>query len=67
LTRFRTKLSCEILELILPLQVDRSVLEEVIDWYNILFDPIYQLRFPDAEILNHAERPAAWNCVERNR
>ncbi len=59
MTRFRTKLSCEILEVILHFQVDNNVLEDVIDWYSIPFHPICQVTFPDAEMFDFAERPAA--------
>jgi hypothetical protein len=40
---------------VLPFRVNDYVLEELIDWSDIPSDPIYQLTFPQAEMLDHAD------------
>lgn len=40
---------------VLPFRVNDSVLLELIDWSNIPADPIYQLNFPQAEMLDHED------------
>jgi KamA family protein len=39
----------------MPFRVNDYVLEELIDWSDIPSDPIYQLTFPQAEMLDHAD------------
>ena len=40
---------------VLPFRVNDYVLDELIDWSNIPSDPIYQLTFPQARMLDHAD------------
>jgi len=40
---------------VLPFRVNDYVLEELIDWGNIPSDPIYQLTFPQAEMLDRVD------------
>ena len=40
---------------VLPFRVNDYVLDELIDWSNIPSDPIFQLTFPQAEMLDHAD------------
>jgi len=41
--------------LVTPFRVNDYVLEELIDWSNIPSDPIYQLTFPQAGMLDHTD------------
>jgi len=40
---------------VLPFRVNDYVLDELIDWSNIPSDPIYQLTFPQARMLDNAD------------
>jgi len=40
---------------VLPFRVNDYLLDELIDWSNIPSDPIFQLTFPQAEMLDHAD------------
>ena len=40
---------------VMPFRVNDYVLEELIDWSNIPSDPIYQLTFPQAEMLDEID------------
>jgi KamA family protein len=40
---------------VLPFRVNNYVLEELIDWSNIPGDPIYQLTFPQPEMLDESD------------
>ena len=40
---------------VLPFRVNDYVLEELIDWNDVPSDPIYQLTFPQAEMLNEGD------------
>ena len=44
--------SLKIASLVLPFRVNDYVLDELIDWNNIPSDPIFQLTFPQAEMLD---------------
>jgi KamA family protein len=41
--------------IVLPFRVNDYVLDELIDWNDIPSDPIFQLTFPQAEMLDHAD------------
>jgi KamA family protein len=48
-------LSLRIASIVLPFRVNDYILNELIDWSNIPSDPIFQLTFPQAEMLEHAD------------
>lgn len=48
-------MSFEIASAVLPFRVNDYVLEELIDWSNIPGDPIFQLTFPQAEMLDRRD------------
>jgi len=48
-------IALEVASAVLPFRVNDYILEELIDWGNIPADPIYQLTFPQAEMLDHGD------------
>jgi KamA family protein len=48
-------LSLRIASIVLPFRVNDYVLNQLIDWSDIPSDPIFQLTFPQAEMLEHAD------------
>jgi L-lysine 2,3-aminomutase len=48
-------MSLEIASAVLPFRVNDYVLEELIDWSDIPCDPIFQLTFPQAEMLDRRD------------
>ena len=58
-TRFWDKLDSEyqhslrVVARVLPFRTNEYVLRELIDWHNIPDDPIFQLTFPQREMLDN--------------
>ncbi|UCF18236.1 MAG: lysine 2,3-aminomutase [Gemmatimonadota bacterium] len=50
---------------VLPFRVNSYVVEELIDWSNIPEDPIYQLTFPQPEMLSKADLARMIRLVNR--
>jgi KamA family protein len=50
---------------VLPFRVNDYVLEELIDWADVPDDPIYQLTFPQAEMLERADFVRLEGLVDR--
>jgi L-lysine 2,3-aminomutase len=48
-------MSLEIASAVLPFRVNDYVLEELIDWSDVPSDPIFQLTFPQAEMLDRRD------------
>ena len=48
-------IALEVASTVLPFRVNDYVLNELIDWSDIPTDPIYQLTFPQAEMLDHCD------------
>jgi len=48
---------------VMPFRVNDYVLEELIDWSDIPSDPIYQLTFPQPEMLDHDDYVVLRNLV----
>ena len=49
------RLAIEAVSAVLPFRVNRYVVDELIDWKDIPNDPIYQLTFPQAGMLEPAD------------
>ena len=56
-------IALEVASAVLPFRVNDYVLEELIDWSNIPSDPIYQLTFPQAGMLDHADYVVLQNLL----
>jgi len=56
-------IAIEVASAVLPFRVNDYVLEELIDWSNIPSDPIYQLTFPQAGMLDHADYVVLQNLL----
>ncbi len=50
---------------VLPFRVNEYVLEELIDWSNVPDDPIYQLTFPQPEMLRPQDFDRVYQLVKR--
>ncbi|NIP76193.1 MAG: lysine 2,3-aminomutase, partial [Xanthomonadales bacterium] len=50
---------------VLPFRVNNYVLEELIDWSNVPDDPIYQLTFPQPEMLKPEDFARVYELVRR--
>jgi len=48
-------IALKVVSLVLPFRVNDYVLDDLIDWSDIPNDPIYQLTFPQAEMLGHGD------------
>jgi KamA family protein len=48
---------------VLPFRVNDYIVEELIDWSNIPDDPIFQLTFPQPEMLSHRELNRMFNLI----
>ncbi len=59
------RLAMKAVSAVLPFRVNDYVLEELIDWSNVPADPIYQLTFPQAEMLRPADFARLYDLVRR--
>ncbi len=50
---------------VLPFRVNRYVLDELIDWAHVPDDPIYQLTFPQPEMLAATDRSVVMDLLRR--
>ena len=62
----RRRLEMRAVAEVLPFAVDGYVLEELIDWTNIPDDPIFQLVFPQPEMLSPDELRSITSLLERD-
>lgn len=50
-----TRFNMQVVSQVLPFRVNNYVVEELIDWNNVPDDPIFQLTFPQKEMLNNED------------
>jgi len=60
----RERLSMKAVASVLPFRVNNYVIEELIDWSNIPDDPIFQLTFPQPEMLKPEHHARMWSLVQ---
>ena len=56
----------EVVGNVLPFKVNNYVVEELIDWNNIPNDPIYQLTFPQKNMLSKSHFEEMQNAIKNN-
>ncbi len=61
--RFRN--SMKAVSAVLPFRVNNYVIEDLIDWSNIPEDPIFQLTFPQPEMLDERDFKKVYDLVAR--
>lgn len=60
------RVSMKAVSAVLPFRVNNYVIEQLIDWNNIPDDPIYQLTFPQPDMLERADFDRIYSLVRRN-
>jgi len=60
------RLSMKAVSAVLPFRVNNYVVEELIDWSDLPRDPIFQLTFPQPEMLGAEDFARMYSLVQRN-